>query len=315
MFEFLKNHTYPIGVDMGDDTIKLVQLETSANGVVLIAAGSEKRPEDIPAGSAVWQRWAIETLCRLTANGKFTGKSVTAAIPAAEVFIEHLKMPKKDSNDLQTEEAVLSRIKQRLPFEPEKAMIKCIPAEDDNMVVIITEREKIDRHLAIYEKANLQIQSISAWPTALINTYVRFFGRRETDLDAVVMLLDTEPACSNVVICRHKNLFFARSIPIGTSQLAAGTNEVIMRLVLELSACRRQFSSMYKNAQIERMIFISGQVLDKGICTTIAKQLELPAQIGDCLAAVEIAGHPEIAGVDRRDSQFSWAAAFGLSLS
>ena len=317
MFEFLKNHTYPIGVDMGNDIIKLVQLGTNGRGVVLIAAvSSEKRPEDIPPGSVLWQRWAIEALSRLTANGKFAGKCVTAAIPAGEVFIEHIKMPKiNDGKESQMQEAVLSKIKQRLTFEAEKAMIKYIPAEDDNMVVIATEREKVDRHLAVYEKANLQIQSISAWPTALINVYVKFFGRRKTDLNAVVMLLDTEEDCTNIVICRHRSLFFARSIPLGASQLAAGTNEVIMRLVLELSACRRQFSSMYKNAQIERMIFISGQVLDKGICTTIAKQLELPAQIGDCLAAVEIAGHPEIAGVDRRDSQFSWAAAFGLSLS
>jgi Tfp pilus assembly PilM family ATPase len=315
MFEFLKNHTYPIGVDIEDDAIKLVQLGTNGNGVVLIAAGSEKCPEDIPPGSAVWQRWAIEMLRRQTMNGKFAGKYVTAAIPAGEVFIEHIKMPKvKDSNDSQMEEAVISKIKQRLPFEVEKSIIKYIAAEDDNMVVIATERKKIDRYLAIYEKANLQIQSMSVWPTVLINIYVKFFGRRKSDLDAVVMLLDTEPACTNVVICRHRSLLFARSIPLGTSQLATGTNEVIMRLVLELTACKRQLSSMYKNAQIERTIFISGQALDKDICMTIAKQLELPAHIGDCLAAVEISDLQKIAGINRRDCRFSWATAFGLSL-
>jgi Tfp pilus assembly PilM family ATPase len=307
MFEFLKNHTYPIGVDMGDDILKLVQLGSGGNGLILIGGGSERRPEDIPPGSAIWQRWAIETLRRLTANGKFVGKDVAAAMPAAEVFIEHIKMPKiKDDKDPQMQEAVLAKIKQRLPFEPEKAMIKCVPAEDDNMVVIATEREKIDRHLAIYEKAGLQIKSIGVWPTAMVNVYAKFFGRRKTDLEAVVILLDAEPACTKTVICRHKNLLFARSIPLGTLQLAAGTNEVIMRLVLEL----------YKNAQqIERMIFISGQALDKGICTAIAKQLELPAQIGDCLAAVEVPGRPETAGIDRRETQFSWATAFALSLS
>ncbi len=316
MFEFLKNHTYPIGVDMGDDILQLIQLGSSGEGIVLIAGGSENRPEEILPGSAIWQRWAIETLRRLTANGRFAGRCVSAAMPAGDVFIEHIKMPKvKDSKDSQMEEAVLSRIKQRLPFEPEKAVIKYIPAEDDNMVVIATEREKIDRHLAIYEQANLQIESMGVWPTAMINIYVKFFGRRKTDLDAVVMLLDTEPGCTNVVICRHRSLLFARSVPLGTSQLSAGTNEVIMRLVLELTACRRQISSMYKNSQIERTIFISGQALDRGICTMIAKQLELPAHIGDCLAAVETSGGQEIAGIDRRDCRFSWATAFGLSLS
>ncbi len=92
-------------------------------------------------------------------------------------------------------------------------------------------------------------------------------------------------------------------------------------------ACRRQFGPMYQNAQIERLIFLPNNALDKNICATVAKQLEMPAQIGDCLAAVKIAdpdrlGIPmdEGAGasaetVPQEWGQFNWATAFGLSLS
>jgi hypothetical protein len=59
----------------------------------------------------------------------------------------------------------------------------------------------------------------------------------------------------------------------------------------------------------------------------IAKQMEMPAQIGDCLAAVNIPDNchlkkksegdkKQMGGpVDRRDCQVNWAVAFGLSLS
>jgi len=85
-------------------------------------------------------------------------------------------------------------------------------------------------------------------------------------------------------------------------------------LVLELTACRRYFGSMYKEVRIERLIFLSGQAVDKDIYATIAKQLEMPAQMGDCLRAVEIAD-PCGSGINRRGFQLSWATAFGLSLS
>jgi len=336
MFGLSKNRSYAIGIDLGDDTLKIAQLGCNGKGIDLIASGIQNRPVDVIPGSSNWQRWAIEAICQMTANGKFQGRTVVAAIPASEVFIDHIKMPKienkttnvnkntQNENPLakylkwkpdsynKLQQAVFSKIKGKLPFEPDDAMIKYIPTEQDNVLVIATERRKIDRHLAIYEKADLQIKSIAVWPTALTNSYIQFFGRRKTDIEAVVMLLDIETNSTNVVICRHKNLLFARSISIGTKQL--DNNEMAARLVLELTACRQLFASMHKKAQIERLIFLSSQTVNKDICTQIAKQLETPAQIGDCLAAVE-AEDPYCSGIDRRGCQVNWATAFGLSLS
>ncbi len=317
MFWFSNNHAYPIGVDMGDDSVRVVQLCSNGNGVSLIAGGSENRPAEVKPGSGEWQRWAIEAIRRLTSNGEFRGRAVVATIPASEVFIDHIKMPKiRDEKGTKPQDMLISRIKQKLPFEPDDAMIKYIPTEGDNALVIATEREKIDRHLAIYEKANLQIKTMAVWPAALANSYVRFFGRRKTDIEAIVMLICMEANCTNVVICRHKNPLFARSIPIRVTGLGSEQDDEVMgRLVLELNGCRRQFGSMYRNAQIERLIFLSGQRVDKDVCTAIAKQLEMPAQMGDSLAAVEILMGRDGPVVDRRGCQVNWATAFGLSLS
>jgi Tfp pilus assembly PilM family ATPase len=322
MFQLLKNRTYSIGMDMGDDIIKMVQLASNGKGISLTAGGCKHRPDDVKPGSSNWQRWAIEAICELTMNGKFRGRNVMAVMPANEVFIEHIKMPKiKDGDpnakkgtwdsDDKLQDAIFSKIKQKLPFEPNDAMIKYIPAEKDRALVIASERKIIDRHLAIYEKANLMIKAIGVWPIALINSYTMFFGRRRADVEAIVMLLEMDANCTNVVICRHKDLLFARSIPIGSKHLE--TEEAITRLVLELAACKRHLGSMQRKAQIERLIFFSSQAESENICAKIAKQLEMPAQIGNCLAAVEIED-PCCSGIDRRDHQVNWATAFGLSL-
>jgi len=325
MFGLFKNRAYSIGVDIGDDGLKLVQLGDNGKGVSLIAGSSENLPKGVKPGSGKWQRWAIETIRQLTSNGDFQGKEVIAAMPSRELFIDHIKMPKTDDSKL--EEAVFSRIKQKLPFEPvrENTMMQYIPMENDNVLVMAAERKIIDRHLAIYEKAGLAIKSIGVWPVALANCYTRFFGRRKSDLEAIVILVCIEANCTNVVICRHKNLLFARSISIGLSQL--GNKKLLNRFVLELTTCRRHFASMYPKAQIERLIFLPGQTVDKEVCVTIAKQLEIPAQVGDCLAAVEITDPRRLGRdseddkgslgtpIDRRNCQINWAIAFGLSLS
>jgi len=302
----------PIGVDIGDDTLTVVQLENNgkSKGISLISGDSKDRPEDVKPGSSDWQIWAIEAIRELTSNGRFRGRDVIAAMPASGVFIDHIKMPKVNDDKLQ--DAIFSKIKQKLPFEPDDAMIKYIPTEADNVLVIAVERKIIDRHLAIYEEANLHIKSIAVWPVALANAYTKLFGRREVDIEAVVMLLDIETNYTNVVICRAKTLLFARSIPIGARQLDA--DEIVTRLVLELNVCRRHFGSMYREAQIGRLIFLSGRAVDRDICTTIAKQLEMPAQMGDCLAAVEMPVCGDDLEIDRRSCQVNWATAFGLSL-
>jgi hypothetical protein len=43
------------------------------------------------------------------------------------------------------------------------------------------------------------------------------------------------------------------------------------RLVIDLTAGRREFLSLYKNVQIERLIFLSGLAVDADIYRTIAK--------------------------------------------
>lgn len=352
MSRLVKTRAYPIGVDLGNDSLKLAQLGSNGKGIRLIASSSENRPPDLEPGSADWQRWAVNTIRQLTANGGFQGKEVVAAMPATEVFIEHMRMPTTNSSTLQ--DAIFSNIKQNLPFEPvkENVMIKYTPTEMGNVLVIATDRQIIDRHVALYERANLHINSIGVWPAALTNCYSRFFGRRRCDIEAtvsigvwpaaptncysrfygrrrcdieaIVMLLDIGPNCTNVVICRQKSPLFACSIPIGAVHLA--DEKVITELVRELTTCGRSFGSMYQDLRIERLVLLSGQVVDRDVCATIATQLKVPARMGDCLAAVKIAEHDRL-GIDirtpasgemtpmQKQAQVNWATAFGLSLS
>lgn len=307
---FWNNSALPIGVDLGNSHLKLTQLKRTKKGVQLLAGTVDTCPEGVEPGSADWQRWAIAALRREISDGRFKGRKVVAAMPASNVFIDHLRAPKVKPDEL--ENAVSVKIESKLPFDRHNAMVRCMESENGHVIAVATDRSIVDRHLAIYEKSAVTLNSICIWPIALANCYTQFFGRRQSDLESVVLLLDIEPECTNLVICRHSNLLYAKSLPVGSNSL---TQEgAINTLVMEINACKHQFLSMYRNIKIERVIFVSGQAVETDVCAEIARQLDMRAQMGDCLRAVPSADVFRC-GIDRRNSNVNWATSFGLSMS
>ena len=319
MLEFLKKRVFPIGIDLGSSYLKMAQLGFDGRNFYLYAAGREEKPQDIELGSADWQKWAVVTAKKMINKGGFSGKQVMAAIPPGDLFIDQMKIPK--STGEKVEQAVLGKVKPKLPFEPKGAMVKYVIADETrnngemDVLVMAAERETINRHLAIYEKVRLEIRGMSVWPLAVTNSYVKFFGRRAEDIETVAMLVDIGAEHSNIVVCRHKNLLFARAISIGFKHL--GDKKTGQKLMEEMDACSRYLESVSGRTHVQRLVFISGRSVDRNICEKVvefAEQMQIPAQIGDVLAAVEVRRGCRF-DIERRGQQIDWATAFGLSLA
>ena len=311
MIGFLKKHVLPIGIDVCDDRVNIAQLSSNGNDLTLLAGATRERPNDVTPGSSKWQRWVLEVVSDESNRPCFKGKEIITSVPPRELFIDHFKMPKAAKGKL--EEELLNRIRQRLSYPAENALMKYIPTDEQNVMVMVMDRDKIDRHLAVYEKAGMDIKTIGVWPMTLATTYVKFFGRRKSDQDSVVMILDFGPTHCNVLICRHINPLFARTIPIGTNDIQ--NEDGVKRFIFEVDACKRHFESLYKKPKIERAIFLASDgiaIQAQTAFASIAKQLEISAQMGNCLAAVELENKSSI---ERRACDFSWASAFGLSMS
>ncbi len=321
MWSFLKKRMFPIGIDMGSSHVKIAQLAYDGRQLRLVSAVAEEIPAEVTLGSSQWQKWSVEAIKKMLSEGLFRGRTVITAMPSDDVFIDQIRVKKNHNSKLAQE--VLSNIRGKLPFDPNDAMLQYVIAEpseqknteDIEVLVMATERKKVERHLAIYERANLETKSIGVWPLAITQSYTRFFGRRKTDLDKVVLLIDLGAEHSNIVICKHSKLLFARMVPIGSRNLVS--KEIKQRLSLELAACCRHFESLSTTSHIDRMVFLSTPKVEKSICDNmadLASQLQIPAQIGDVLAAVKIDCNNSLR-VDRRKSRVDWATAFGLSLS
>jgi Tfp pilus assembly PilM family ATPase len=144
---------------------------------------------------------------------------------------------------------------------------------------------------------------------------VEFFSRRREEQDKVAMLLDVATTSTNIVICRNRDLLLARVVGLGCDNLQQ--DEMIERLISEIDACSRYFEFHCGGMHIERLVFLAGKHADKRICSKLAEmaqRMQIPAQIGDVLTAVDMRPGCE-ARVGRCDSQLDWSMSFGLSLS
>ena len=309
MLWFSSVHPYSIGVEMAGDHVQLAQLGRKGQQLYLLAGDSMYLPESIEPGSVDWQRWAIKALRSAVQKGMYKGRNVAAVAGAGEVIIKHIKASGVSEKEI--DEYIFSKLEHRLKLTKSDSIIKYIRGNKDNLVVLVSSREKIDRQVAVYEQSGLQVQSVTVWPLALTESYVNFFSRRNSDAQTVAMLIDMEPDRTNVVICRQRDVLFAHSIDGGINDFAEKSKTE--KLLSELSVCKDQFYSMYEGTYIQRLLFFSCQLLSPENCLLISRHLQMASHLGDCLGAVEMDKGVSLR-IDRRQSRYSWATVFGLSL-
>jgi len=175
--------------------------------------------------------------------------------------------------------------------------------------VIATDKNRVNRFLAVCQRVGLNIDSMTVWPIAMANSYTSFFARRKSDTQETVMLTETACDFTGVVICKYDEILFARLIPVGFKHI---TNEgSAAKLVSELVACRQHFESLCQTTPLSRLLFLSSESTLNQVYHDIAQEMKIPAQIGNVLQAVDTA---ELNNINKRDSKVAWATAFGLSL-
>jgi type IV pilus assembly protein PilM len=91
--------------------------------------------------------------------------------------------------------------------------------------------------------------------------------------------------------------------------------EPLNKLIEELILCRRYHEATFPNLPVDRLVFLGGEARHRNLLQSVAKGLDLAAQVGDPM--VRMGRMSEIGpetGVDRRLPQPDWSVALGLSM-
>jgi type IV pilus assembly protein PilM len=361
MFSFVQSifapPAHPIGIDFGTDTLRLAQVQAEGDDFQLLAAASADFPgTDSPAGPredpAARLQFFAETVRNLITSGKFQGRSTVLGLPSSIVHTQHVTIDAIEEDKIK--EAALAIVKDSLPFDPSRALIRHAVAGQPRdgqgrhrLVVMAADLDWVNQYIAAARKARVDVVAMNMQPIALLDCFASIY-RRTSEQKSVRMYVDIGSSGTRAVIGQGVKLLYFRNIPVGGEQITAAVADALGisaanartmrlkcgtgssdqadrvdaaarsafdRLARELQTCREEHEDAFPELPVERLIFVGGEARLKALCDQVSEQLKIPGQIGDSLCRMVRNSRIGIeSAIDRRCPQPAWAAAIGLSM-
>lgn len=211
---------FPIGVDFGVGSLKLLQLE-EGNPPSLIAAARVDTPEHLLNDPERRLMFQFEALAKIVKQGGFKGKRAACAIPAWATSYKPLQINRVEGQSLASQ--VEAAISVQLGQDPATLVYRSIetgvgtPARADVLVLSVT-RELVDRLMGAIVGAKLVPVGMHGEYAATLRAFEPVL-KHAADPTQATLFLDVGAGSTNLMIAQGTKLVFARRIDIGGRHL------------------------------------------------------------------------------------------------
>jgi type IV pilus assembly protein PilM len=223
MLRLTRSHLQPIGLDIGCDSIKMMQVETVGQTLSVFAAARQPVPPAAREKPELRIPMCVDVIRQMFRQGKFSGRRVVASLPREALHVKNLRMPLIPQHELMA--AVKFEAKNIFPFDTDKAHIQIIPAGEvrqgidvrQEVIVLAVTHDDVNGFLEQMHRCGAVVESIDIEGAALYRSQERFIRRREDEQD-VHVLVDVGFRRTQVVIGRGREISFLKGIDIGSQQ-------------------------------------------------------------------------------------------------
>ena len=215
---------WPIGLDLGADSIKMLQMQRSSGQIRVSACGRWQVPASIDANPAQYREAAASAIGNMLREGKFRGRRAVSALSSDQLTIKNVRLPIMPPGELP--DAVLWEAKERFDFEISHDRLAYFNAGEvrqgtetgQEIIMMAVPSEVLDDHMALLSDSGLSPEHIDAQPVALFRSFERFLRRRADD-DTVSVLVDIGLNTTRVVVARGRQIVFIKSVDIAGRKL------------------------------------------------------------------------------------------------
>jgi len=245
MIRLTRSQVQPIGMDLGLDSIKMLQLEVAGESLSVVAAAKQSLPEELRQQPEQRAAATMDLLRGMLRSGSFVGRRVVACLPREIVHVKNLRLPMMPPAEV--ESAVQYEVRHIFPFEPEEATVQYLCAGEVRqgsdtkleVIAVAARQQEIDGFVEQLHQAGCVIESLDFEPCALYRGVERFIRRREDETE-VNALLDVGLRRSQVVIGRGREISFYKAIEIGAQDFHSAVARKLGIKVEEARAVRRR---------------------------------------------------------------------------
>lgn len=245
----------PIGMDLGAQSVKLVQLEYVGAGYKLTAAASRPIPTDLPASGPERSKALAAIIKQALQSSPFHGKRVVSSMPASVLQYKNLRLPKMPPDELRA--AIEWEAADRLRVPPESVNIQYYDAGEvrqgeelrEEIIILAASNADINEHIDLLGKCDLTPVAIDAVPSAL----ARSLGPKSIpDSEAPAsVVIDVGYATTKVLVLKQGRVLFFKLIDIGGQKLDATVAEHLNMPIPDAADLRRRLQQATREENAE----------------------------------------------------------------
>jgi type IV pilus assembly protein PilM len=211
-----------VGLDIGTNSIKLVEVEESKGGVRLKNFGITPIPKDsIVNGAIVNHDAVVSAIQQLLSNLKVKTRDAVSSVSGHPVIIKKISMPQTTDDEM--EESIKFEAEQYIPFDLDEVNIdyQILAVEEgktDHMSVMLVAAKKvmISDYVKVLTDAGLNPVILDIDVFALENAYEVNY---QSDEPQAVALIDIGASTININIIKAGLSAFTRDIFLGGNQI------------------------------------------------------------------------------------------------
>ena len=210
----------PIGLDIGHNSIKMIQLVTNGWQIGVLAADKVRIDAGIDGDEQARRSFVISAIKQMLAKGNFRGRNVVSCLPNDRLKITSLRLAEVENDKI--EQALRRESVQRFGLDPDKDAMNYVLAGNvrhgdevkNELVLFAVDNETVTSHIGVLKEAGLRPAAIDTVPCALFRSFGRLLKRQE-DKEYTVVFVDLGSRFTTVVFGRGGEISFVKQIPIG----------------------------------------------------------------------------------------------------
>jgi type IV pilus assembly protein PilM len=207
-------------VDIGTNSVKILQLELTQTGIMVVNYGVKSYPRQ-SAAEKIPDEVLLDTLSQLMRERLIQTKPVAIAIPRLSVTVKDLTGLPTSATDEDIEKMVPIQVDLELPFAIADAAYSTYnlqrSPEGISLEVVATKKSSVRRYMDIAEETGLRLKAII--PSAFA-TYGAIFDQSKEELTGrTIAMADIGAGITDFCIIQHGRLAFSRSFTFGGNNL------------------------------------------------------------------------------------------------
>lgn len=281
MFDYFKK-TSSIGLDLGNSSIRLLQLVSDKDTLSVCAAAEKFYPTEIIDNPESKVAFIKENLPQMLKHGHFSGNRVVSAVSNSNLIVKSLRLEMGD--DVTLADDVKREVATRFSIDSEENEINYIVSgvvgtesqRKREVVVFSVEREVISHRLEMLDNLGLESTGLDILPSAIFrSTLLMQDGNRSEGEDTTLAMVDIGNLYTTITIARNNKIAFVKIVPFGGKQF---NETVALRLGITSSEAWLLRKRLYNDSlNLTSQISTQQAVADsmRAVVSNIAREISM----------------------------------------